>query len=263
MREDWTLKGRHALVCGASKGIGRAAAGFIAELGAEMTLLARSEEALRSAVPELLDRGASAVHVLPADLDDRVALSAALDHHLARHAPIQVWINNTGGPPGGRLIDTGEDAIHHAFGRHLLAAHLIAQKLVPGMSQAGYGRIVSVLSTSVREPIDNLGVSNMMRAAVASWSKTLSRELPPGVTINCVLPGFTATDRLASLAEGRAARSGSTREAVEEAWKSQVPEGRLAHPDELGAVIAFLCSPAASFIRGVSLPVDGGRLRGI
>ncbi|MEC9071843.1 MAG: SDR family oxidoreductase, partial [Myxococcota bacterium] len=133
----------------------------------------------------------------------------------------------------------------------------------PGMTEAGYGRIINVISTSVREPIPNLGVSNTIRGSVASWAKTVSGELPPGVTINNVLPGFTDTDRLGSLAKGRAERSGSTAEGVYELWRSQIPEGRLGRPDELASVIAFLASPAASYIRGVSLPVDGGRLRSI
>ena len=186
-----------------------------------------------------------------------------IGEHLDRHGPIHIWVNNTGGPPGGRLLDAEPLQLEAALSRHLLSTHAMLQLLVPGMSKANYGRIINVLSTSVREPIPNLGVSNLTRAAVASWAKTLSRELPPGVTINNVLPGFTATDRLSSLAEARAAREGVTVNDVEEAWKSAVPEGRLARPEELGNVIAFLASPAASFVRGTTLPVDGGRLRSI
>ena len=137
------------------------------------------------------------------------------------------------------------------------------QRVLPGMREAGYGRFIQVLSTSVREPIPNLGVSNLTRAAVASWAKTLSRELPAGVTINNVLPGFTDTQRLGQLADGISARTGKSQDEVHQGWLAQVPEGRLAQPEELAAVIAFLASPAASFVRGTSIPVDGGRLRSI
>ena len=139
----------------------------------------------------------------------------------------------------------------------------MVQKLVPGMLEAGYGRIINVVSTSVREPIPNLGVSNTIRGAVASWAKSLSRELPPGITINNILPGFTDTERLSNLKSAVANRTGKTEEEVHNGWLAQVPEGRLARPEELAAAIAFLASPAAAYIRGVSLPVDGGRLRSI
>jgi 3-oxoacyl-[acyl-carrier protein] reductase len=131
------------------------------------------------------------------------------------------------------------------------------------MQQAGYGRIINVLSTSVREPIDLLGVSNTIRAAMAGWAKSLSRELPPGITINNVLPGFTATERLASLAHSASQRRGIPREAIEAEWRDLTPEKRLGRPEEIAAVIAFLASPAASFVRGVSLAADGGRMRSI
>lgn len=250
----------HALVCGASAGIGRAAALALAEQGMKITALARRESLLKELTSELLEAGASEAGYVVADLDKRDELEATISGLLAKEGPVHVWINNTGGPPGGPLHEASESELEIAYGRHLFAAHRMLKLLLPGMVEAGYGRIISVLSTSVRQPIPNLGVSNTVRAAMASWSKTLSGELPPGITINCILPGFTATDRLASLADGRAARSGTTRAAVEEAWRGTIPEGRLGRPEELGATIAFLASPAASYIRGVCLPVDGGRL---
>lgn len=145
----------------------------------------------------------------------------------------------------------------------MLAPHLLVGLLLPGMRAAGYGRILNVLSTSVREPIPNLGVSNTIRGAVASWAKTLSMELPPGVTINNVLPGYTDTERLGELGAAISARTGKSGEQVRADWVATIPEGRLAEPEELGAVLAFLASPEASYIRGVSLPVDGGRLKSI
>ena len=257
------LTGRHVLVCGASQGIGRAAAVAMAESGAEITALARSGDALEVLVPELVQRGAPEARALRADLDDHPSLLTALTHLLDAHGPVHVVINNTGGPPGGPLLSATPEALLHAFQRHVISAQLILQKVLPGMRAAQYGRFIQVLSTSVREPIDGLGVSNITRGAMASWAKTLSRELPPGITINNILPGFTATRRLDELSATIAARSGTSREEVYANWLSGVPEQRLAEPEELGAVIAFLASPASSFVRGVSLPVDGGRLRSI
>lgn len=256
------LDDRHALVCGASRGIGRATAFALAARGAELTLLARNAEALDALVAPLRESGSPAVHVAVADLDDRPALAGVLDGVLAA-GPVHIVVNNTAGPPGGPLVQASPDAMLASLGRHLLAAHQILQATLPGMADAGYGRFVQVLSTSVREPIDNLGVSNLTRAAVASWAKSLSRELPPGVTINNVLPGFTDTDRLASLADAVGARTGRSADDVRTGWRAMVPEGRIGRPEELGEAVAFLCSPAAAYIRGVSLPVDGGRLRSI
>ncbi len=247
------LDGRLALVCGASQGIGRATARELARLGAEVLVLARRSGPLESLAEEIRTAGGRATP-LPADLD--AGLPKLPDG-------IHIVVHNTGGPPGGPLLEAEEDALTHAFRRHVLSAHAIAKRVLPSMRKAGYGRFVNVLSTSVYEPIPNLGVSNLTRAAMASWAKTLSRELPPGVTINNVLPGFTDTERLTSLAEGRAQRAGTTPAAIREAWVGMVPEGRIGRPTETAQVIAFLCSPAASYVRGQSLAVDGGRLRGI
>ncbi|MEZ4319596.1 MAG: SDR family oxidoreductase [Myxococcota bacterium] len=250
---DTGLHGRRALVCGASQGIGRATALEIASLGAEVVLLARRQEPLDALAGEIRGAGGTAT-VLVADLDAGVPTLPD---------GIQIVVHNTGGPAGGPLIEADADALIGAFRRHVLSAHAIAQQVLPSMRAAGYGRFVNVLSTSVYEPIDNLGVSNLTRAAMASWAKTLANELPPGITVNNVLPGYTDTERLASLAGARAQRSGSTTEAVQEAWANAVPEGRLGRPTETAQVIAFLVSPAASYVRGQSLAVDGGRLRSI
>ena len=172
-------------------------------------------------------------------------------------------INNTGGPPGGPLLEATPHAFLETFGRHVLAAHGLAQLLVPGMKEQGYGRIVNVISTSVREPISGLGVSNTIRGAMASWAKTLANEVGPNITVNNVLPGSTDTERLEGLADARAAKTGKTREQVYKEYESVIPEGRLAEPEEIAAAIAFLASPDAAYIRGVSLQVDGGRMKSI
>jgi 3-oxoacyl-[acyl-carrier protein] reductase len=281
---DLDLKGRHALVCGASAGIGYAAAVELARLGATVTPLSRSAERLKEVEEDLRRAGAAAAHALVADLDDRPSLHAKVEAHIRKHGDVHILVNNQSGPPHGPLLEAREEALLHAFGRIQLASHQLVQQLLPGMRKAGYGRIVNVLSTSVREPIPGLGIGNMMRAsmaawaktvrepipglgvsgtirsAMANWAKTLSRELPPGITINSVLPGYTQTERLTELADQMASRQGKDPKEIERNWVAVTPEGRLGRPEELGAVIAFLCSPAASFVRGQAWAVDGGRL---
>jgi 3-oxoacyl-[acyl-carrier protein] reductase len=257
------LDGLHALVCGASAGIGRASSLALAAAGADITVLARSAGKLAEVVAEARTAGAPAARAVVADLDDRAGLAAAIDVLLAEVGPVAILVNNTGGPPPGPLIEAEEDAFLAAFGRHVLASHLLVRRLLPGMVALGYGRIVNVISLSVREPLPMLGVSNTIRGAMAAWAKTLALELPPKVTINNVLPGYTATERLTTLGVATAARQGTTLAEVEAAWCAAIPEGRLGVPAELGAVVAFLASPAAAYVRGVSLPVDGGRLRGL
>ncbi len=263
MDDVMSLDGRRALVCGASAGIGRASALALASLGAEVIVLARRAGHLSTLVPELRAAGAPAARALPADLDDRPAVRAAVEALLDDQGPVHVLVNNAGGPPAGPILDADDEDFTVPLGRHLLASHMLVKLLLPGMVEAGYGRIVNIISLSVREPIVNLGVSNTVRGAMAAWAKSLSNELPPQVTINNVLPGYTDTERLRSLGATVAERTGQTPEQVEAGWVSGVPLGRLGRPAELGQVVAFLASPAASYVRGVSLPVDGGRIRSI
>lgn len=257
---DLALTGRHALVCGASSGIGRATALALARLGARVTGLARRQEKLEELLAELKSAGAPEARFVVADLADRPLLRRKVDELLGCAGPVHVLVNNTGGPASGPILEAEESEFLRAFELHVLAAHQLVRQLLPGMREAGWGRIVNIISTSVKEPIPGLGVSNTIRGAMASWAKTLSKELPPGIGINNVLPGYTATDRLEVLALAMAERSGRSVREVEADWLRTIPEGRLATPDELGAVIAFLASPAASYVRGQSLAVDGGRL---
>jgi 3-oxoacyl-[acyl-carrier protein] reductase len=260
---QYNLNGRHALVCGASKGIGRETAISLAHSGAKVTVLARTQDLLDQLVAELAAAGADAPAAIAVDLHDRSALTDAIENLIATRGPVNILINNAAGPPGGLILEAETDAFVLGIERHLLAAHTIVKAVVPGMVSEGYGRIINIISTSVREPIPRLGVSNTVRGAMAGWAKTLARELPPKVTINNVLPGFTNTDRLGSLAAGRAAREGISVEDVHKLWLNDVPEKRLAEPSETAAAITFLASPEAAFIRGVSLAVDGGRMRSI
>lgn len=244
------LSGKNALVCGASSGIGRAIALGLKEAGASVWGLARSREKLAA-----LGLAGAVAH----DLEDLDGLPRAL----AGLPPIHVLINNSGGPPSGPILDAQPADFEKAFRRHVLASHRLVQLLLPGMVKEKYGRIVNVISTSVREPLVGLGVSNTVRGAMASWSKTLSKELPPGITINNVLPGFTDTERLAELKAAMGKRRGVPPEQVERDWLAMVPEGRLGRPEEIAALAVFLASPAASYVRGQSIAADGGRLGGI
>lgn len=258
-----SLEGRHALVGGASQGIGRAVAIALSGLGARVSVLARSEDRLNAVARACLEAGAPSAHVLVADLDDHVDLDARLSAWLDEAGPAQIWVHNTGGPAAGSLVAAEPAAIAHSLHRHVVAGQLMLRRLLPGMEQAAYGRIVTLTSTSVREPLPNLGLSNLTRAAVHAWVKSLSHELPPYVTINNVLPGFTDTPRLRSLAGGIAERSGRPVEDVWEEWTRTAPAGRIAGPEELASVVAFLCSPAAGYIDGAAIPVDGGRTRAL
>ncbi|KAF1717818.1 short-chain dehydrogenase [Pseudoxanthomonas yeongjuensis] len=261
---DLELNGRHALVCGGSEGIGRAAALELALLGADVTLLARRADALEAAAASLPRTAAGQRHGwIAADVSRHDELAAQVQA-LAGADPVHVLVNNTGGPPSGRAIDADAAAYLDAFHKHLLGNQVLVQAVLPGMQAAQWGRIVNVISTSVKEPIVNLGVSNSIRGAVASWAKTLSRELAPdGITVNNVLPGYTRTQRLEQILDDRSASTGKSRDAIAATMLSTVPVGRFAEASEIAAAIAFLASPAAAYINGVSLAVDGGRMQSI
>ncbi len=261
---DLNLIGRHALVCGASEGIGRATALELAGLGADVTVLARREAVLREVVAGLPQSHDAQRHgYIAADMDDTTALKNQVEALVAGHA-VQILINNTAGPAAGPAHVADVDAYLATFRRHLIGGQTLLQAVLPGMKAAGYGRLVNVISTSVKEPIANLGVSNTVRGAVASWAKTLATELAPfAITVNNVLPGFTRTGRLDSLIAANAAASGRSEELVTQGMLALVPAGRFGRPEETAAAIAFLCSPAAGYINGVSLAVDGGRTRAL
>ena len=260
---DLNLSGKHALVCGGSEGIGRAATIELAQLGADVTVLARREAALQAVVDALPNDGTQRHGLLVADIAATDALRDAVAT-LAASRPVHILINNTGGPPGGAAHAADIAAYLDAFNKHLIANHTLLQAVLPGMRAAHWGRIVNVISTSVYEPIPNLGVSNTIRGAVASWAKTLSRELGgDGITVNNVLPGYTRTQRLDQILTDRSAASGKPQDEIANGMLSTVPVGRFAEAGEIGGVIAFLCTNAAAYVDGQSIAVDGGRMQSI
>lgn len=256
--ERHSLEGKRALVCGATQGIGRAAAIELATRGAAVTLFARSVDALNETLAELPGSGHS---ILAADFGYNDAVRNTAAANVAERGPVHVLVNNTGGPPAGAIVEATADAFLAAFRAHLVNNQLLAQTVLPGMKSEGYGRIVNIVSTSVREPIAGLGVSNTIRAAVAGWAKTLAGEVARhGVTVNNVLPGYTKTKRLDAVIAARAKASGRSIDEVTREMIGQVPAGRFGEAWEVAAAIGFLASPAGGYVNGVSLPVDGGRI---
>ena len=258
---DLDLTGKTALVCGSTQGLGLASAQEIALLGAHVILMARNEEKLKQAITSLDTSRGQQHQYLVADFAKPGEAGNTIQQFINAGNTIHILVNNTGGPAGGKAIDAAPEAFTDTFQQHLLNNHALAQAIVPGMKSSGFGRIINIISTSVKQPIPGLGVSNTIRAAVANWSKTLATELGQfGITVNNVLPGFTQTQRATYVIEKKSADSGQSAEDVMKDLVKEIPAGRIGQPKEFGAAVAFLASPAAAYINGINLPVDGGRL---
>jgi 3-oxoacyl-[acyl-carrier protein] reductase len=254
------LKNKNALVCGSTQGIGKATAILLAEEGANVTLIARNQEKLKAVLAEL-PNNQQCHGYLVADFSKPNELKEVLEKS---DLQFHILVNNTGGPAGGPIFNARIEEFESAFTQHLKCNHVLVQSLVPFMKTECYGRIVNVISTSVKQPLDGLGVSNTIRGAVASWSKTLANELGEfGITVNNVLPGATGTGRLKEIINNKAAKTGKSFEAVAEAMKNSSPAKRFAEPEEVAAAIVFLTSERASFINGINVPVDGGRTKSL
>jgi 3-oxoacyl-[acyl-carrier protein] reductase len=255
------LLGRRALVSGSTQGIGRAIAHAFAEAGAVVDLMGRNEDGLAKVKRELPTPEGQEHATVVADFADWRSVERAIHAHLVASGPIHILVNNTGGPGAGLAIDARPEEYIAALSMHVASFQALAQACVPGMREAGYGRIVNVTSTSVITPIRGLGVSNVVRAAVGNWTRTLAAELGRfGITVNNILPGFTRTARLDALMKGRASRAGSTVDEVERELIATIPAARFAAPEEIASVALFLAGPGAAYVNGVNLPVDGGRL---
>ena len=253
---DIRLDGQHALVLGASQGIGRAVALELAGLGASVSAIARDQSRLDELLRALPGSG-HAAHAL--DVSDTATLADRM-RALADERPISIVVNNSGGPAPGPAHEADAAAYEVAFRQHLIAYQTVARALVPGMKQRGHGRIINIISTSVKQPLHNLGVSNTIRAAVANWAKTLANELGQhAITVNNVLPGATSTERLVAIVRNKAGKQGIAEEAAAAEMRAEIPLQRFAQPEEIANAVAFLASPAGAYINGINLPVDGGR----
>ena len=261
MRID--LRDKNALVCGGSQGIGLAAAQAMADCGANVTLVSRSPEKLTEALSTLASVEGQDHDFLVADFNDPLELKKKMTG-LAAGRKYQILVNNTGGPAAGKITESETSSFEQAFRQHIICAHIITKALLQGMKSSGYGRIINVISTSVKEPLTGLGVSNTIRGAMGNWAKTLAGEIgPDGITVNNVLPGATNTQRLQNIIHHKAKKSGHSEDEVIQKMQSIIPLNRFAQPEELGSVIAFLASPLASYITGINVPVDGGRTRSL
>jgi 3-oxoacyl-[acyl-carrier protein] reductase len=255
------LTGKRALVCGSSQGIGRAIALQFASCGASVVLVARNEDSLRKVLRELPASKTQNHNFIVADFSDPDSLRTKIQNFTSENPPVHILVNNTGGPKGGEIHKAETSEFESAFRNHVICSQILVQALYEGMKQENYGRIINIISTSVKQPIKNLGVSNTIRAAMANWSKTLSVELAPfGITVNNILPGATKTERLYGLFEARSKASGKSQEEIKSEWLAEIPVGRFGEPEEFGYAAAFLASPMAGYINGINLPIDGGRL---
>lgn len=261
---DLNLSGKTAVVCGSTQGIGKAAAMQLAALGANVVLIARDETKLINTLGQLPGKEGQKHAYIAADFSKPDELKASLEKWIGDNGTCHILVNNTGGPKGGPIIDAEIAEFYAAFTQHLVCNHILVQALYPLMKANGYGRIINIISTSVKQPLPNLGVSNTIRGAVANWSKTLATELAPfNITVNNVLPGATNTIRLQSIAETKSAKTNESVDSILEEMASESPMGRVAEPEETANVIAFLASPAASYVNGINVPVDGGRTKSL
>lgn len=258
------MVGKHALICGSTQGIGLETAKLMASRGARITLLARNEEKLEQCLTELpLPEGVSHDYLV-ADFSNPSDLKATIAQYVLENNQPDILVNNTGGPKGGPIIDAATSEFLDAFNQHLICNHILVQALYPGMVKNGGGRIINVISTSVKQPLNGLGVSNTIRGAVANWSKTLANELGKfNITVNNVLPGATNTGRLQSIAETKAAKTNASVDSIFDGMAQESPMQRIAEPQEIAEAIAFLASDRASYINGINVPVDGGRTKSL
>ncbi|MVT11119.1 SDR family oxidoreductase [Chitinophaga tropicalis] len=256
---ELSLKGKTAVICGSTQGIGLATAAELAALGAECILVARNRESLKAAVSSLSTEQLQEHSYVVADFRDTQQVENAIKE-ITEKKTVHILVNNTGGPKGGPIMEAEIHEFTDTFQQHLVCNHILVQAVIAGMTAAGYGRIINIISASVKAPLRNLGVSNTVRWSVAAWAKTLAGELAPyGITVNNVLPGSTSTARLQTLIESIAAKRNVPVATIEEEMIREIPMKRFAAPKEVAAAAAFLATPAASYITGTNISVDGGR----
>jgi 3-oxoacyl-[acyl-carrier protein] reductase len=233
-------------------------------MGASIILVARNEEKLKETLKDLHFSSGQKHSYIVADFSNPNELEKTMSNWVLENKKVHILVNNTGGPKGGPIRDAKTSEFINAFNQHLICNHIMVQALYPLMKEEGYGRIINVISTSVKQPLPNLGVSNTIRGAVANWSKTLANELGQfNITVNNVLPGATNTDRLQTLAQIKSDMINESVDSVFAEMAAESPMHRIAEPEEIAAAITFLASPAASYINGINIPVDGGRTKSL
>ena len=258
---DISLKNKNAIVCGSTSGIGKEIAIEFASLGASVTLIARDEKKLKQMIIDLDNDGIQGLDFVAVDFNEPEKLKLKINEYVLQNPPVHILVNNTGGPPAGDITKADVSEFQNTFSRHLVCNQILVQALLEGMKKEKYGRIINVISTSVKQPINDLGVSNTIRGAVASWAKTLANEVGRfGITVNNILPGSTKTERLYEIIKNRSDKRGTTKDNIIQEMTDEIPARRFAEPEELAYAAAFLASPSASYINGVSLAVDGGRI---
>jgi 3-oxoacyl-[acyl-carrier protein] reductase len=258
------IQNKNALVCGSSAGIGKATAILLAKEGANVTLIARNEEKLKSVLQELSKSNEQNHNYLVADFSKPQELQKIVTDFIEKNHGFHILVNNTGGPRSGTILEATLEQFENTFTQHLKSNHVLAQATIPFMKTQCYGRIINIISTSVKEPIEGLGVSNTIRAAVGNWSKTLASEVGNhGITVNNVLPGFTETERLSEIIEVKAKAENTSVATMTQMMKNYTPVKRFAKPEETASAIVFLASEKASYINGINLPVDGGRTKSL
>ena len=255
---------KNAIVCGSTDGIGKACAVVLAQQGASITLIARNEQKLVTTLEELTTSSTQKHSYIVADFSQPDRLQEKVDEYLASGKVIHILVNNTGAPNVGAPLEVKASDFIDGFNQHLICAHILSQAVVPGMKKVGYGRIINITSYSAKQPLNDMIVSNTIKGAVSSWAKTMANVLGRyGITVNNVLPGSTGTRQLFSFVKDRVEMTGKSEQEIMGDMESLIPIGRLAKPEEIGCAVAFIASPAAAYINGINLPVDGGKTKSL